>query len=209
MNKELEKIVRAAESIALPDVREYQKGIEDAQQAQEAAQEAKETAETEKLFDLACDQAIRAREKEQFFRRRLNEVVYTPRMDQTEYDRYIRTADSVITTAADKCLDIIEKAVKDIVKARKEFMDLCAEADEALEKLDNAANVLQVEHRYRVLHFHNAPDVQKEDPDEWRHYTVRYGNGEGFKRLCQSPEGKAGWRCAEIMDGREKVYQTY
>ena len=31
MNKELEKIVRAAESIVLPDVREYQKGIEDAQ----------------------------------------------------------------------------------------------------------------------------------------------------------------------------------
>ena len=203
VNKELEKIVMAADVTYIPDVTEYQKGIEDAQQAQEAAQKAKDEAETEQQFDLACDQAVRAREKEQFFKRKLNEILDTPMIDQPAYDHYIGIADGVITAAANKYMTIIERAVAEIVKARKEYVELCAQADEALEKLDAAANYLQSKYRYKVYHFHGAPDVYNEAPNEWRLHVVRYGNGEGHKRVTQTAAGKAAWKCASIMEGKQ------
>ena len=202
MNKDLMKLIDAANAIVIPSADEYRQGVADAKAAQAKAQQAKEDAQTEKEFDAACDQAMRAREKEAFFKRRLDGVVFTPRMDQAVYDTHLRTADAVVTGAVDKYLDVAEKAGAAIVAARKEFLSTVSDTDHALEALDAAANVLQCEYRYRVTHFQGAPDIKTEDSGEWRNHAVRYGNGEGCRLATSTDAGRVAWNAAEAMERR-------
>ena len=72
MDPDLQKVMDLAAGIQQTDPEKLegiQKGLAQARAAQEAAAKAKEEAETEAQFNKACDDAIRAREKEEFFLR--------------------------------------------------------------------------------------------------------------------------------------------
>ena len=209
MNQEIRKIIEAAEAISqeTPETRsQYLKGIADAQEAQRAAAQAKEDAETEEAFNKACDDESHARDKEAFFKRMLDRLDFTPRMEEETYYSAIQTIDSVVTDAAEDFRRVAEKAVKEIVEAKAKYLSIAEDADNALTILDNAANFLQSKYRYRKINYVNAPSVEIEDPSEWKKHTFYYNKGTDkvFRLIARTGEDYnkmsiAAWNAADSV----------
>lgn len=160
----------------------YMRGIEAAQEAQRSAQKAKDTADTEESFDEACGAALRAREKEKFFRDKLNDIKFTPRMKDEQYETLVNTVDAAMTEAAAEFRADTIKALQILTSAYTKYNQTADEADRALKALDAAANVLQSRHRYRVYQYVGEPDRLVEDPYEWMRHAIRYTeNGRAYK----------------------------
>ena len=211
MNPELQKVMNLANEIKQTDpvaLEEIRKGIERAQAAQEQALKAKETAETEEGFNKACDDAVRAREKEAFFQRVLKKQKYTPRIDEEEYFRNVDIIKCTVKQAAEDFRETAKTAMAEIVAAKAAYLKLVSEADKVLTALDNASNVLQSKYRYRITEYSDGTATETEDPNEWLRHTVRFGSGRGHDLVCCDPEKKnlldpydktvcAAWNAAE------------
>ena len=180
-NPDLQKIVDLAAEVQQTDpetLEGIKKGLAQAQAAQEAAAKAKEEAETETEFNKACDDAIRAREKESFFRRLLNKYRYTPRMNDEEYDAAVDSVAAVVNEAAEEYRAAAEKHVAALIQARQDYIQTITEADRALSALDDAANVLQVRFRYREMNYTGMAPQLIDDPNEWRKHATRYNDSQ-------------------------------
>ena len=152
----------------------YIDGISKAREAQKIAQFTKENAETEKDFDEAFDTENRAKEKELFFMRKLDEYDTTQRLEKDAYDEYVNKVKGLVYDTADDFRAVIEKAVEALVPAYRKLHKLGADASEALARLDAVANVLQSEYKDKVFTFANAPDAHIRDINEWRNHVTRF-----------------------------------
>lgn len=207
MNKEIKKVADVAAELAKtnPETRaQYLRGIEDAQAAQKAAAQAKEDAETEAAFNKACDDESHARDKEAFFRRQLDRLDFTPRMEEAEYYKHVDTVKATVEKAAADFRRIAEKAIDDLVAAKAEYLAITKEADEALIALDAAANVLQSKFRFKTITFTgDTPAQTVEDRSEWTRHAIRYnGNGKGYGLIAKdgadwNKKTCAAWKAAE------------
>ena len=131
---------------------------------------------TEKELDAACDAEIRAREKEKFFERQLERLDFTPRMDEKEYFAAVDIVKNAVEKAAADFRKVAEKAIEDIIEAKKRYESTISEADAVLTDLDDAANVLQVKYRYKEYTYKGGvPSSFAESKSEWRQHAVRYG----------------------------------
>ena len=180
MNKEIKKVADVAAALEKenPETRaQYLKGVADAQKAQEAAAKAKEDAESEAAFDKACDDESHARDKEAFFRRQLDRLDYTPRMNEADYNKHVDAVKAAVEKAAADFRRVAEKAIDDIAAAKAAYIEITKEADAALTALDTAANVLQSKYRYKTITFTgDAPAQNVEDPAEWTRHVIRYAS---------------------------------
>ena len=200
MNKELKKVIIkkvmdvAAELIkAQPENRaQYLKGIADAQAAQKAAAQAKEDAETEAAFNKACDDESHARDKEAFFKRQLERLDYTPRMEEATYYKHVDAVKATVEKAAADFRRVAEKAIDDIAAAKAAYIEITNDADAALIALDEAANVLQSKYRYKEHYVTGEGGKGRvlagktEDRNEWTFHAIRYtGNGKGYDLIAK------------------------
>ena len=190
MNGTFQKVVDLADGIrqATPETKEdFQRRIEQAKTEQARAAAAKETAENETEFDKACDDAIRAREKEGFYRRQLEKFQFSPRMDEEQYFDTVESVDASVKAAAESFKATAEKAISEIVQAKEKYLGILKDADDALRALDAAANVLQSKYRYRIIELNNMGPQYIEDSDEWTRHAIRYGGGEGYAMVTRIP----------------------
>lgn len=207
MNKEIKKVADVAAALEKenPETRaQYLKGVADAQKAQEAAAKAKEDAESEAAFDKACDDESHARDKEAFFRRQLDRLDYTPRMNEADYNKHVDAVKAAVEKAAADFRRVAEKAIDDIAAAKAAYIEITKEADAALTALDTAANVLQSKYRYKtVTYTGDTPAQYVEDRSEWTRHAIRYtGNGKGFDLIARdgadwNKKTCAAWHAAE------------
>ena len=207
MNKEIKKVADVAAALEKenPETRaQYLKGVADAQKAQEAAAKAKEEAESEAAFNKACDDESHARDKEAFFRRQLDRLDFTPRMNEADYNKHVDAVKAAVEKAAADFRRTAEKAIDDLVAARAEYLAITKEADEALIALDVAANVLQSKYRYKTITFTGDTTAQYvEDRNEWTRHAIRYnGNGKGYDLVAKdgtdwNKKTCAAWKAAE------------
>lgn len=210
-NKEIQKVADAAAELAKdrPNIRaQFINGIVDAQEEQAKAAQAKEDAVTEEAFNKACDDESHAREKEAFFRKQLEHIDSTPRMDEAEYNDHVNAVKSVVEKAAADFRKTAEKAINDIVIAKTDYLIVLAEADEALTALDAAANVLQAKYRYKTITFTgDTPPQQVEDRNEWTRHAIRYNEtGKGYDLIARdgtdwNKKTCAAWKAAESAKG--------
>lgn len=164
-------------------------GIASAKEEQEAAAKAKEEAETEEGYNKACKSEARAKEKEAFFRHKLEKVDFLPRMDEGRYNDLVNAVKATVETAAAEFNEVAEKALDDLLTAKDKYYETIARADEALTDLDEAANVLQVKYRYKAITYTGGLEERREDRDEWLRHAVRFGAGQGWKLIeTGSPE---------------------
>ena len=192
-NPELQKIMNLVNGInrVEPGTREdLLKGRAQAQAAQIQAAEAKEAAETEEEFDKACDDAIRAREKEEFFQRLIDKLDFTPRMKEDEYFEAVETVKAVVQESADAFRDVARKAMADLLQARNDFLQTQREANKVLIGLDKSANVLQTKYRYRKTEYSDGTYTLAEDPSEWTRHAVRYDQGQGVRLITRDVNTK-------------------
>ena len=193
MDPGLQKVMDLAAGIQQTDPEKLegiQKGLAQARAAQEAAAQAKEEAETEAEFDKACDDAIRAREKEEFFLRLLEKYRYTPRMDEAEYFEAVDTVKAVVNEAVEAFRDTAGKAMAELINARENLLAIQKDADHALRTLNRAANVLQVKYRYQERETIAGETVLIEDPNEWTKHTPKYDQGEAVRKALTDPDAK-------------------
>ena len=73
-----------------------------------------------------------------------------------------------------------DKVMDDLARARAEYEAITADADRVLIALDDAAQVLQNEYKFRTLTFINKPDEQVADPEYWKRHAIRYNNFGGY-----------------------------
>lgn len=179
MNGSIKKAMETAAQIKTdhPDDRgEYLEGIEQAKALREAAAAAKEQARTEAELDDACNEENRARDREKFFRRQLDRLDYTPRMDEAEYYKLVEGVEAEVESAAAVFRAKASKAIAEIIAAKEAYLEVTTNADAALIALDTAARVLQSKYRYRVVEFVDAPAQNVEDPTEWTRHVIRYAS---------------------------------
>ena len=178
MNRDIKKVadvVATLEKANPTTMEQYRKGIEDAQDAQRAAARAKETAETEIDFNKACDDESHARDKEAFFKRQLDRLTFSPRMEEATYNKHVQAVQTAVEKAAEDFRRTAQRAIQEIMDAKAAYMATATEADKVLTDLDAAANVLQSKYRYRTVTFTgDNPPQNVEDPSEWRRHAVRY-----------------------------------
>ena len=202
MNKTLQNIMDAAAAIhgEAPQLRaQYVRGLIDAQEAQKTAQALKDKAQTEGDFEAACDQADRAHEKEGFYRRKIELIDFTPRMDLADYDELVRSASDVVSGSAEKFRTVAVQALAALAAARAECEKNAADADKVLSALDDAANVLQVRHRYKIYKYQGAPDELVEDRSEWTRHAVRFADGTAYRMATANDRAiAAAWQAAGV-----------
>jgi len=187
----IREALTAAEEIraSAPDRTQILEGIASAKEEQKAAAKAKEEAETEEDYNKACKNEARAKEKEAFYNHKLEKVDFLPRMDEGRYNDLVDAIKATVETAAEEFNEVASKALDDLLTAKDKYYETITRADEALTALDEAANVLQVKHRYRVITYAGEPEKQIEDRDEWTRHAVRFGAGQGRKLIeSDSPD---------------------
>lgn len=159
----------------------YAAEIEAAKAAQVEAEKEKENATTGKQFDAACDKGRRAEEKESFFSRKLDDLLFTPHLDDATYDECVAKVDAMMSKEANAYKAKVSEAMRIIVEATKDLQALAKDADRVLNDLDTASNVLQSRYRYVVAR-QVAPDddpallamARVEDKYEWLRHRTRY-----------------------------------
>ena len=190
MNPKLQKVFDIANGLqkANPETRaEYMKGLSQALSLQEEAEKAKETVTNEAEFNKACNDAVYAREKEQFYRRMIDDFDHTPRMNENEYFAAIDSVKAVVNDAAETYRNIARNAMSELVKARNEYIQIINDADRVLISLDAAANVLQSKYRYRTTEYADGTITYTEDRGEWARHCIRFANGEGISIVKKDP----------------------
>ena len=189
MNKDLAKIASMAEAIETETntKQSYLDAIAKAEAAQARAHEAKEHAETEDDFDLACDAETHAKEKVAFFKRKLDEHDFTPRMNEADYYKAVDMANNVMEKAAANYQKIMNKCIAELVEAKDVYMQTARDADRVLEVLDKKANVLQSKYRYREQTYLNAPSKFTEDRGYWREKATRFLQGKAYGLAVHNP----------------------
>lgn len=184
INPVFDRIAGRIEAIAAVNPSEQEicrKEIEKCQDAETLAAQAKEVAETEADFNKACDDEAHARERKQFFIRRLEKLSNTPAMDPDEYDEAVSDIDAVIKSSAEELKTLMNETIQVITKAKAEYLHTVHIADKLLNDLDNAANVLQCRYPCRVIKYEGRPNVKVKDPNEWKRHALRYA---GTGRAC-------------------------
>ena len=211
MNGSIKKAMETAAQIKADhpnDRGEYLEGIEQAKALREAAAAAKEQARTEAELDDACDAENRARDREKFFRRQLDRLDYTPRIDEAEYYKLVEGVEAEVESAAAVFQAKASKAIAEIIAAKEAYLEVTKNADAALNALDGAARVLQSKYRYRVIEFSGAPAQNVEDPEEWTRHAVRYASDGRELKLVAWTGGEwddticAAWKAAEHAKGK-------
>jgi len=177
----IKEALTAAEEIraSSPDRVQILESIASAKEEQKAAAKAKEEAETEESYNKACKSEARAKEKEAFYKHKLEKVDFLPRMDEGRYNDLVNAVKATVETAAAEFNEVAEKALDDLLTAKDKYYETIARADGALTDLDEAANVLQVKYRYKVLTYTGGLEKHIEDRDEWLRHAVRFGAGQG------------------------------
>ena len=176
-NKDLQKVAEAVTQISGIDPekrRSYQEGLEKARRDYEQASKRKDEAETEKELEQVIDAERYARDKADFFKKRLDIMDFTPRIPEDEYDGHIKAIDGVMQKAAADFKDKARKTMEMLVEARDSYFQLAEEVDNILEDLDRASNVLQSKYRYKRTDFQGMDPVYQENPYDWEHHRVRY-----------------------------------
>lgn len=158
----------------------YAEAIESAKEGVEKARNDQENAETEEEFDAALDRLQRNEGKLRFNEHKLQEFDHTPRMTEEEYNEKLDLIHQSIEDGAAEFQRTVLKASAEIIKARDEYYSLMIRADEVLEKLDSASNILQSKFAYKTYDFVNSSSIKVEDPSEWRRHITRYSNGAGY-----------------------------
>lgn len=187
----IREALTAAEEIraSSPEKRIILEGIASAKEEQKAAAKAKEEAETEEGYSKACKSEARAKEKETFFEHKLKKLEFLPRMDEGRYNDLVDAVKATVETAAGEFNEVARKAIDDLLTAKDKYYETIARADEALTDLDEAANVLQVKYRYKVITYTGGLEERREDDSEWTRHAVRFGAGQGRKLIeSDSPD---------------------
>ena len=177
MQKDLQRIADAAAKITKeePATRaEYVKGLEKARKDQEDAEKEKDAAETEKEFDAAREKKKNAEDKEEFFKRQIDKIDFSMRMPEKEYLEHVAEAEKVVNAAVLAYQKKAEELMQELQAARADLLEVADDATRVLRYLDEAANVLQVKHRYRKYELLNAPPIMREDPAEWERHAIRF-----------------------------------
>lgn len=194
MNDVLKKTAAAVAALEKenPETRaQYLKGIADAKAAQAEAAQAKEAATTEGDFDKACGDESRARDREQFYKRQLDRLDFSPRMKEADYYDYVDKVSRAVEEAADDFQKAAKKAIAEIAAAKAAYLATAIEADNILRALDRSANVLQVKYRYKETHYTGGAVTLAEDHDEWKKHALRYiGTGLAYSLATMGDDGE-------------------
>lgn len=179
---------------------EYKKAVQEAHNALEAAEAAKENADSPEAFEKACDDARHAQERISFFENKLNKVKFTPRMDETEYNKKVNTEIQKVKSAATDFKKVASKAMNELKAAYNTYIGIFKAADKTLEDLDADANILQCKFRYHEQRFQGMPASFTEDPSEWKRHAVRFGStGKGYDLIAKDGNEWNETMCAAIQ----------
>ena len=183
MPAKLSKVSDAVKKIVVnspKEQRNYTESLEKAKTSLDKIMKAKESVETEEELDAALDEERRCRGRVRFFEKKLDEIRYSPRIPEDEYNAHVSAVKSVVEKAANEYRKAAEKLADELVAVRKKYLDTAREADRILTDLDSAANVLQSKHRYKEFTFVGRDPIYKEDPYEWRNHALRYMDNEVY-----------------------------
>ena len=207
-NKEFQKVADAVSQISETDQeqrRSYLEGIEKAKQTIQKAAQAREEAETELELDQLLEEERIARQKEQFFSKRLEIMDFTPRIPEKEYYDHLSVIDEVMQKEAEAFKKTAAGAMDTIIQARDKYFQLAKDADQLLSDLDHKANVLQSKYRYKKTDFQNMPSKYEEDRFEWTRHWVRYENGGRAYDLITSAQNGPWYDTVEVLRAADKI----
>lgn len=189
MLKELEKIRRRSSEIMesypekraalAEEVRKAEAGLQKAKEAQEAAEDLA-------TYDKAAEAVKRAELVLKFAKQGLEKLEEAPRMEADDYNSTRNTCRDIATSAAAAYREKAAELMASLKAAYDEYNSTIADVNSTLKILDNAANVLQSHHPYRVDGRHNAPDVMTKDPNAWKKYALQF---DALKMATDNPTG--------------------
>ncbi len=169
----LDQVLKGVDDVS--DIKaQYLDKIKDAKKRQELAIKAKDEAKDETGFKKACDDEHYARDLELFWRKKLEEITFTPRMDDELYHKTVDTISKAVNESADEYISTVKKIICELTDARDKYLMITSAADHALQELDEKANVLQCKYRYRKTLFEDKETKIIEDPSEWKRHAVRF-----------------------------------
>lgn len=178
--------------------------VEQAQESQRNARKAQETAKTEEDYFKACEAEKYHKQREAFWKKRLDEYAFTPRISEKEYNKQIQAAENNLEKAAEAYKAIVEKNMNEIIAAQVEYLKTAKETDEVLEDFDYAAKYLQSKYRYEEFPRQGMPPIRHENPHFWKtqktrfypetaHQMAIHKNGMPDKKLVAAWEAVAGF----------------
>lgn len=189
MLKELENIRRRSSEIlgSYPERRAaLAEEVRKAEAGLQKAKEAQEVAEDLETFDKEAEAIKRAELVLKFAKQKLEKMEEAPRMEADEYDSTCNTCRKIATSAATAYREKTAELMASLKAAYDEYNSTIADVNSTLTMLDNAANVLQSRHPYRVEGRHNAPDVITKDPNAWKKYALQF---DAHKMATDNPTG--------------------
>ncbi len=189
MNKELEKIQKRSTAI-MGDYPERKAALvtemKDAEAELKNAKAEQEAAEDLAAYDEAQEKIKRAELGVKFARNAIKKLDGAPRMDEAEYLKAVNVCKTIMEKAV---LEYRQKAaalMDQLRIATDQYMEIAADTNVTLEKLDAAANILQVKYPNSVF----APGV-----DLWKDYALRYDIDTMQRMATEAPPEERGNLC--------------
>lgn len=186
---------------------EIRENLEKTLRAQEEARRVQDQAETEEEYFQACEEEKLQKQKEVFWKRRLDSYVFTPQINEKEYYDQIRSVEKFLEEKAEAYKQIVDKNMDEICAAQTDFVKEVREADRILAEFDEAAKFLQSKHRYEEFPRQNMPTVRRENPHEWKRYVTRF-SGDPARFMATNKDGVPDKKLAEAWRAVERFYGT-
>lgn len=190
MTKELEQIRKRSREImeGYPEkMEDLHARLEEARNQKAAAEAALEEAMNFDSYNAAESSLKNSVLAVNFIEREMERLETAPRMDEAEYEKAVATCRGIMEAAVS---DWRKKAaaIMDQLKAlTDEYSQTATEVNAVLVELDQAANVLQSRHQYRVSHYQGKPDRLSRNRDAWKAHALRYDNYR-YQKLATDPD---------------------
>lgn len=148
--------------------------LEAAKVNKEAAQTAIDNATDIESYNKALDALLKSKREIEFTEKAIDEFYAIPRMDEAEYYTAVNDCKKIVADAAAEYRITVSKLLDQLVSVQDEYMQIAANTNDALIKLDTAARVLQNKYKYKVLSYNKEPDVVVPDMEIWKDHAIRF-----------------------------------
>ena len=177
MNKDLEKIQKRSAEVLTGYPEQKAELTAKLTEAERQARKAKadlDAAEDLAGYDAAAESLKRAELSIKFAKGAIDKLDGAPRMAESEYLKALTVCRGIMDNAA-SAYRVKAAALMDQLKAlQDEYMQIAADTNETLEKLDEAANILQSKYKYKIWTYKDRPDKREPDKHIWLTYALRY-----------------------------------
>ncbi len=168
MNRDLEKIMKRSAAI-LGDYPERKAALvmelRSAESELASAKAEQEAAEDLVAYDSATERIKRAELAVKFARNAISKLDGAPRMDELEYKKALNSCKTIMEAAASEYRTKAAALMDQLRAVTDTYKQIAADTNSTLERLDEAANVLQVKYPPSVF----APGVEL-----WKEHALRY-----------------------------------